>query len=276
MKCFVSGGAGVIGRELVSRLLHNGHMVVVGDLQPKPVEFPHTLEYIHGDLNQLCFGVECDVFFHLAATFDRLAEGPNHWEENYRHNVGLSHHLLNVIQAKRIVFASSYLIEPVPRNLTGAAKLYTECELEFLHKHQGQDSVSARIYRSYGCGSRDVISRWIRAALKGEMISVYNEQTAFDFIYAGDVAEALVRLGESRVTGIIPVGTGAPRMVMDVVTILRMMFPKLSIGWMPDQHALEVSCCHVDQMKKHLGWLPPTTLEVGIQRIIDYEKKRCG
>lgn len=65
-------------------------------------------------------------------------------------------------------------------------------------------------------------------------------------------------------------------MVMDVVTILRMMFPKLSIGWMPDQHALEVSCCHVDQMKKHLGWLPPTTLEVGIQRIIDYEKKRCG
>ena len=276
MKCFVSGGAGVIGRELVSRLIVKGHEIVVGDLQERPQEFPASVEYLHGDLNHIFSEVTCDVFYHLAATFDRLAEGPNHWEENYRHNVGLSHHLLNVIKAKRIVFASSYLVAPHPRNLTGAAKLYTECELEFMSKHQGQDCISARIYRSYGCGSRDVISRWVRAALKGEGITVYNEQTSLDFVYAGDVAEALMRMGESRGTGVIPVGTGSPRMILDVVTLLRMAFPKLTVAWMPDQHPLESTSCNIDAMQRHLHWYPFTTLEAGIAKVIEYEQSRCG
>ena len=196
----------MIGRELVSRLVKAGNQVVVGDLEERPEEFPDTVDYIHGDLNHLGF-LECDVFFHLAATFERLEESPHHWEENFRHNVGLSHHLLDSVKAKRVVFASSYLIEPYPRNLTGAAKQYTELELAFLRKHKGLDSVSARIFRSYGKGSRDIVSRWIRAAIKGETLSVHNDDTSLDFVYAGDVAEALMRLSDSA-SGVVPVGTG--------------------------------------------------------------------
>lgn len=274
MKCFVSGGAGVIGRELVKLLHAQGHRILVGDLQERPKDFPPGVEYIHGDLNHLTFDLPCDVFYHLAATFERLGETPEHWEQNYRHNVGLSHHLLNVVKAKRIVFASSYLVDPAPRNLTGAAKLYTECELEFLKKHQGLNSVSARIYRSYGCGSRDVISRWVRSAIKGETLNVYSGRTSLDFIYAGDVAEALVRMGESDCTGPIPVGFGGSRTIDNVISILTDHFPKLSIKREPEQLPAELSRCSLSAMRAKLQWVPGTSLEEGIQKIIGYE--RCG
>lgn len=275
MKVFVSGGAGVIGRELVSRLYAQGHRIIVGDLQDRPKDWDGSIEYLHGDLNHLAFDLECDVFFHLAATFERLGETPHHWDENFRHNVGLSHHLLNVIKARRVVFASSYLIEPYPRNLTGAAKQYTECELEFLRRHKGQDSISARIYRSYGCGSRDIISRWVRAALKGEVLTVYNDETALDFVYAGDVAEALVRCADSA-SGVVPVGMGKSRKVRDVVDILQMHFPRVKIAWTGSQVALEHCDCPVGALEQVIHWKPTTTLEQGIKKIVEYEKKRCG
>jgi len=280
VKAFVSGGAGVIGRELVKRLHAKGHSVTVGDLQPCPRDWLQRYQdrfcYVQCDLNGYAGDDSVDVFFHLAATFDRLAESPTHWDENYRHNVALSHHLLSVVKAKRTVFASSYLIEPHPRNLTGAAKLYTECELEFLRKHKGQDSISARIYRSYGRGSRDVISRWIRAGLKGEAIQVHNEQTALDFIYAGDVAEALMRMGDSSAKGPIPVGFGTPMLIKDVVWLLSRQIPGLKVQRLPDQSSVESSSCDPRLMSSQLHWVPTTSVADGIAKIIEYEKKRCG
>lgn len=275
MNVFVSGGAGVIGRELVSRLVAQGHTILVADLKDRPEEFPASVKYMQGDLNEFSRLGTWDVLFHLAATFERLGESPDHWEQNYKHNVNLSHHLFSNITATRIVFASSYLVEPYPRNLTGAAKLYTECELEFLREHKGQDSVSARIYRSYGCGSRDVISRWVRAAIKGETLTVHNDETSLDFIYAGDVAEALIRLADST-SGVCHVGTGRPRTIRDVVDVIQMHFPKLNVAWVGSHAAIETSMCDVSRMQEDLDWTPPTTLEEGIKRIIEYEKAQCG
>jgi carbamoyl-phosphate synthase large subunit len=274
VKVFVSGGAGVIGKELVKRLLAKGHQIIVGDLQPKPSEFPDTINYLPIDLNYLQVSVECDVFFHLAATFDRLGESADHWESNYQDNVTLSHHLFNVIKAKRIVFASSYLVEPHPRNLTGASKLYTECELEFLKKHKGIDSVCARIYRSYGCGSRDVISRWVRSALKGQEITVHNDQTSLDYIYAGDVAEALIRMAEPHVRGPIPLGYGASIKIKDVVKLIRRLIPNTLVKHTVDQTALETSSCDPRLMQRELKWMPCTSVADGILKIVDYEKRR--
>lgn len=276
MKVFVSGGAGVIGRELVQRLLKQGHKLIVGDLQECPPEWVNRLEYIEGDLNHLGMHYEVDVFYHLAATFERLGESPNHWDENFIHNVHLSHHLLNMVKAGRVVFASSYLVSPHPRNLTGAAKLYTECELDFLFKHTRLESCSARIFRSYGCGSRDVISRWVRAAIKKEPISVHNERTAFDFVYAGDVAEALIRMTGSSFPFSMQVGTGNGRRIYEVVEILARHFPDIRVDRQKDQSSLEEYVCDTKEMKRCLRWTPPTTLEEGIAEIVVYEKSRCG
>lgn len=306
-KIFVSGGAGVIGCELVIKLHKRGAVLFVGDLKPRPKEWPQNIKYFQGDLNYLSkgevdkFGPE--VFIHLAATFERSTESYEFWNENYWHNVNLSHHLLDIIKdgrrLKKIVFASSYLIyakrlysfkrpqgtpyrlseeDPIsPRNLTGSAKLNHEIELEFLKGFRSDIKiVLARIYRGYGRGSRDVISRWVRAALLGKAIQVFHKENIFDYIFAEDTAEGLIRLTESSYSGIVNLGTGLSQRVTEVMGILKKHFPKLKHSEGKSDDLYEASEANVDKLEKLTGWKPEISLEKGMAAIVAFEKKSAG
>ncbi len=161
-RVFVSGGAGVIGTALVQRLLEEDADVFVGDLKPCPKRWLGRIKYRQGDLNamssQEILTFDPEIFFHLAATFERSEECFPFFEENFHHNVKLSHHLMRCLQnaesLERVVFASSYLIydpslylfsqppeyvaslnedAPIyPRNICGAAKLFHELNCVFL------------------------------------------------------------------------------------------------------------------------------------------------
>ena len=226
-KVFVSGGAGVIGLELVLMLHARGAILLVGDLKDKPKSFSDDIHYRKGDLNLITkeelLRFEPEYFFHLAATFERSAETWGHWEENFWNNIRLSNHLMslmrNIPSLRRVVNCSSYLIydkslyqfktakekpirlkesDPIsPRNLTGMAKLAHEVELNFLVQFNETpfSIVSARIYRGYGYNSRDVISRWVRDLIEGREITVYNPEGTFDYMFGTDTAEGLIRLG---------------------------------------------------------------------------------
>ena len=232
-RVFVSGGAGVIGLEIIPRLIGRGAIVMVGDLKPKPNTFGREVAYRQGDLSTLSAeelrSFRPDVFIHLAATFERSTESYEFWEENFWHNVRLSHHLMSIAKdistLRRVVFASSYLIydpaiyqfdrpqqeaiaikeaAPVrPRNLTGAAKFSHEIELRFIDSFKSKQftSVCARIFRGYGKNSRDVISRWVRELLQKRPITVYCPEGIFDYVYAADTAEGLIRLAEHERDG---------------------------------------------------------------------------
>ena len=186
---FVSGGAGVIGKELVKKLLNRNCQIYVGDLKPQPVEWIGKILYRQGDLNSLSkdeiLSFQPDLFFHLAATFERSTESYEFWDENFHNNILLSHHLMTLLKdlqsLKKVIFASSYLIynpdlylsdmytgkiyklketdQVLPRNLTGMAKIAHEIELRFLNNFKNKQFkfVSARIFRGYGKGSKDVI-----------------------------------------------------------------------------------------------------------------------
>lgn len=306
-RVFVSGGAGVIGLELIRKLVAIKAVVMVGDLKPRPKIFVPEVIYRQGDLNNLTQR-ELDeflpeVFIHLAATFERSEESFDFWQENIAHNVGLSSHLLYLASRtpslKRIVYASSYLIydqrtyqfsepqrhcEPLcedsrvfPRNLTGMAKLSAEAELKFLDKNLGDRLavVSARIFRGYGCNSRDVISRWVRALLRGEQISVFRDGGIFDYIYAGDSAEGLLRLaGNYDVIGAVNLGSGRSRAVREVVEILESHFPDMAVRYENSDLLYEASQADMNVFEEKVGWLPEYDIEDGIAKIIDYEREQ--
>lgn len=162
-RIFVSGGSGVIGKELVLMLHKHGAKIFVGDLKPFPNDFPKSIKYRQGDLNYITKSeiedFDPQIFFHLAATFERSIETYKFWGDNFHHNVKLSHHLIDLLKDSKnlmkIIFASSYLVynqdlytsnEPrkiprsltekdfiYPRNLTGTAKFSHEIELEFIN-----------------------------------------------------------------------------------------------------------------------------------------------
>ena len=305
-RVFISGGAGVIGRELVQLLIADGAIVMVGDLVQIPENYPKQVMYRRGDLNyitqQELDSFNPEVFFHLAATFERSTESYEHWEETFWHNIRLSNYLMtlmrNVAGIKRVVSASSYLIynkelyifdqpqskairlkesDPInPRNLTGLAKLAHEIELDFLSKTKSDKftSISARIYRGYGKNSRDVISRWVRDLLDNKKIAVYKQEGWFDYMYAGDTSKGLYKLACIDAVGIVNLGTGRSRQVKDVVEVLKIYFPKMKVEYVDLEFQYEASEADTTEFRKLTNWLPERYLEDVIPEIIDFENSR--
>ena len=304
-KIFVSGGAGVIGLEMIPKLLARGATILVGDIKPRPSGFPPEVIYRQGDLNYLreqeLIQFKPEIFIHLAATFERSMESYGFFQENFWNNVNLSHHLMTITKdlssLKRVVFASSYLIyqpnlyqfhaprkvavalretDPIqPRNLIGMAKLAHEIELDFINKFRnGQFStVCARIFRGYGRNSRDIISRWIRALIDDQTLTIYRPEGLFDYIYAADSAEGLIRLAETHnINGIINLGTGQARRVQEVLDILQQHFPNMRVNNATSDILFEASQAEMSRFKSMLDWTPEYKLEQAIPEIIDFER----
>lgn len=307
-RIFISGAAGVIGTEMVDILLTQGAILYVGDLKPCPEKWYNKLEYFHGDLNNICFeelnSFKPECFIHLAATFERSSESYDFWQENFRHNIQLSNHLMTLIKeiksVKSVVYASSYLIydpylynfnqsqeipyslkesDPIyPRNLTGMAKLAHEIELRFLDifkKHQFSIGIP-RIYRGYGRNSRDIISRWVRSILNDEEIKVYRPEGIFDYIYAKDTALGILKIAEAKVEGIINLGTGSSRKVSEVVKILISHFPNAKVKNIESDISYEASQADITELVKKINWKPIYSIENGIEEIIEFEKSRIN
>ncbi len=306
-KVFVSGGNGVIGNALVNMLHQHGAIIYVGDLKPRPSDWPKNIIYRQGDLNYITkeeldnFAPE--YFFHLAATFERSTETYEFWQENYRHNIHLSNYLMSLLKdseyLKKVIFASSYLIydpklysftepskkayrlketDPIyPRNLTGVAKLNHEIELRFLEefKHEKYHTVSARIYRSYGKNSRDIISRWVRSLMNGEVLIVFKKEGLFDYIFADDVAEGLIRISDNPTAkGIYNLGNDNARRVEEVLAVLKSHFPDMEYTEEESNINYEASQANMDYFFETFGWKPQQQIETVIPKIIAYEKEK--
>jgi len=200
----ITGGAEVIGKELIKRLELEKANTLCLDLVDKPKELSDSSsKYTKIDISEITPDIitvfDPHIIFHLAATFERTEETPDFWDDNFKDNILLSHKVIDAAKEctslEKFIFASSYLSYspmlyltnapqsyatklkeidlPNPRNLCGAAKYYTEKELEFISDMHNIISISARIYRVYGLGSRDIISRWVRMAIEKEELIVF-------------------------------------------------------------------------------------------------------
>lgn len=304
-RVLVTGGAGVIGKEVINRLISSGSHILCLDKVSKPKEFSDIIDYDVVDLSELNSELitkfKPEIIFHLAATFERTEESLEFWEDSFKNDIILSHKVIDAAKEsnnlKKFIFASSYLIystnlylspEPQnnsrklketdlvnPRNLVGAAKYYTENEIEFINKMYGSFiSISARIYRVYGFGSRDIISRWVRMALNGDELTVFQKANMFDYIFARDVAEGLIKIAENvNENEIINLGTGTARKIEEVVKILQEQIPDIKIKEIEKGELFEASCADISKLIELTGWQPKTTLEEGIKNVVDYEKR---
>jgi len=304
-RALVTGGAGVIGMELLELLGSRGMAVLSVDRLPLPRPVPDGVRHLAADLANADLAPIADfdptLIFHLAATFERSVESPDFWDPNWSDNVVVSHRLAElagrVASVRAFVFASSYLVyDPKlylapgphtavaleegaalrPRNLCGAAKLYAEEEIFFMRTvaRAAFRVVNARIFRVYGRGSRDVISRWVRAALDGEALEVFQPDNRFDYVYAGDVAEGLARIAASPAAeGIVNLATGRDRAIADVVEALRNALgaDRVRTREVATEAPYEASRASVERLRELTGWTPPTDLAEGIARLVRHE-----
>ncbi len=305
-KVLVTGASGVIGRELLRYLIEEEAYIMSVDRLPLPEGDWSGVEHLQkdlatDDLDELV-NFNPEVIIHLAAAFERSEESPEFWEVNWHDNMLVSHNVVNLTKKmtdlKTFVFASSYLLYNTelymsdklqdvrflketdklsPRNLCGGAKFYTEKELEFIQELFLPDLrvVNARIYRVYGRGSKDIISRWVRMCLEGETLEVYNKDNQFDYVFAGDVAKGLLTLAQSpEASGIINLATGTPNPVSNLLKhfIEEGILEESRIVDKGTTEDFEASCADISKLKEVTGWQPPTDLKTGIKKIIAYEK----
>jgi nucleoside-diphosphate-sugar epimerase len=300
----ITGGSGIIGTELILKLVGLGANVRCVDFADLPEELAAApIEFYKLDLSnpdaQFLFRYSPDYVFHLAADFERSTESYEFWDSNFKNNVLASRYTLEQIvkceSLKKIIFASSYLIydknlysspttqvtylnedSPInPRNLCGVAKLQTEVDLRFLAEFKNFKVASARIFRVYGRGSRDVVSRWVRSALKGEAIEVFSSQNVFDYVYAGDVATGLLQLCQASTPDqVYNLGSGHPTKISEIISWLQANFPDLTINETTDEIFPEGSCADMSRFHGTTGWSAPTTILHGLQLLVDYEQEK--
>lgn len=307
-KVVVTGASGVIGRELLRYLMEEDATILTVDRLPLPDENWRNIEHVQKDIAtedlQEVIDFDPEVIFHLAAAFERSAESPDFWNVNWHDNVLVSHNIVDLAKdlpnLKTFIFASSYLLYNTdlymskeekdvhylketdkinPRNLCGGAKFYTEKELKFIKELFLQDLrvVNARIYRVYGRGSKDIVSRWVRMCLNNEKLDVYNENNQFDYVFAGDVAKGLLELAKSpEAEGIVNLATGTPNSVNTLLNNLMEegILDESNIVNHGVTEEFEASCADITKLKEVTGWHPETDFKNGIKKIIEYETKK--
>lgn len=282
-KIVVTGGAGFIGSHLVDRLLAEGAGDIVGfdnfsrgrlenvaQLRSEP-----RFELIEGDVqDQSAVSAVmrgASLVYHLAAQ-STLMGAVRDVEYTFQSNVRGT---LNVLRAAvendvpRVVFTSSRDVygEPVELpveeespllaiNSYGASKVAAEAYCRAFRREFGLQTVILRLANVYG--SRDigrVIPIWLRQAQAGHQMQIFGGKQVLDFVWVGQVVEALVRAG--KVDGPLPpinIGSGTGTRIIDLARrIGRLVEAQPKIHLEPARH-MEVTrfIANVERMRRIL------------------------
>ena len=294
----VTGGCGFIGSHLVERLVELGCEVLVVDIARRHVI--EGVEYYNIDIRNMrdleeVFKHGVDGVFHLAALIDV--------EDSIRrpclyHEVNVSG-TLNLLELVRkydvgkFIFMSSAAVYGNPKYLPidenhplcplspyGASKVACESYIHAYFNAYGVNSIIFRLFNAYGprqtSAYAGVISIFIRRALRGEPLIVFGDgnQTR-DFIYVGDVVEALVKGLFSNVRfGIYNLGTGRATSVNDLAKlVLEVVGRKVPIVHdNPRPGDIRYSYACIDKIRGELNWEPRVSLREGLVKTVEWFK----
>jgi UDP-glucose 4-epimerase len=279
----VTGGAGFIGSHLVDRLLTDtqSEIVVFDNLHrgrlsnlTQHLDSPR-LSVIQGDVRDAAAVTQvlrgADVVFHLAAqsTVMGAVEDPHY---SFTTNVVGTYNMLDAAareSVRRVVFASSREVygEPIEMpvdegqpllaiNFYGASKVMGEAYCRAFRRTYGLNTVILRLANVYG--PRDygrVIPLWVDLATAGEDLTVYGGKQVLDFVWVGQIVEALMRTSELEgPTPPINVGSGTGTRIIDLARRIRLMAGSHSHVQIVPARAVEVVqyVARVDRMRQLL------------------------
>jgi UDP-glucose 4-epimerase len=306
MRLLLTGGAGFIGSHLAKRLIREGHEVTIidnlssgqRDNIPPQARFAQTDLSTTDFVNSLPKG-PFEAVCHLAAQSSGPASGENPLydvQTNALSTLLLSRWCL-VHQVPRFLFASSMAVygnlgtRPAtestpcqPLSYYGISKLTSEHFLR-LAALEGLQSTSFRMFSVYGPGQnldnlkQGMVSIYLAYLLKKQEVPVTGSLERFrDFVFIDDAVEAWVRALSRPSTSALTynVGSGQPTTVR---TLLGLLLGALGL---PENHPLRELpgsasdqfgvCAAIGSIQKDLGWKPPTPLEEGIRKMVEWAR----
>jgi UDP-glucose 4-epimerase len=260
-KVAVTGGAGFIGSNLVSRLVSEGYSVKVVDdfstglrsnLDDKSCE---VYDQSIVDLHELKKAIgDCQVIFHLAAR-GSVPRSIKHPVATHEVNATGT---LNVLEVAResgahVVFSSSSSVYgrntllPKDENMWlgpmtpyAASKMAAEGYVQAYASAYNITTTLLRFFNVFGPRQRPdheyaaVLPKWIWLAMQGKPIDVYGDgSVSRDFTYVETVLDiAMLAMKEKIATeGAVNLAFGNRIFLNDAINMLKKHFPKLQVNY---------------------------------------------
>lgn len=306
-KIIVTGGAGFIGSNLVDALISSGHEVVVIDslVSGRKSYINKSARFYRLDINSKkiarIFAKEQPEFvYHLAAQIEvaKSVLDPKH--DNEVNILGALNILENCrkYEVKKIIFSSTggaiYGEEaPIPTTEEAPAyplspyginKLSFEKYLHYYYRVYGQDYTALRFANVYGPrqykgGEAGVIAIFIANAVLGRTSFLYGDgRQTRDFVYVGDVVEALIAAKDQKFVGEINIGTGLEIDLWQVIEKMEISLGKKIVieqkpGRLGEQRR---SCLSHQRASEILNWQPRHNLAEGIKLTVDWAQRNLN
>jgi len=301
-KVLITGGAGMIGRELVDLLLAEGADVHVADLK-HPEDMLEKVTFHNVDLRsyrdclQVCEGM--DYVFNLVGIkcsprvcIEEPANimGPmmqfntNMLEAAMKNNVKwyLYTSTVGVYQPAEVLKEDDVWKTQPSKNdwFGGWAKRMGELQCQAYQKQYGEGKCSivrpANVYGPYDnfdLSSAMVIPSLIRKAFSNDVLKVWGDGSSIrDFIHARDVAEGMLYVVKNKITEPVNLGSG------DEITIKRIAKTiatkaNVKIEWQVDKPTGDPRRVF-DMSRAHsYGFYPKISIEQGVSETIDWYLK---
>jgi len=305
MNVLVTGGAGFIGSHIVDRCVQEGHQVsVIDNLSTgKKKNLNRNVAFYKMDIGssriERAFNSERPVVLvHMAAQMNvrRSTEAPQFDAQvNILGTINLLEQAVKY-GVRKVVFASSggtvYGDQQVfpadeshplqPLSPYGISKLSCEYYLKYFECVAGMKYVALRFANVYGPrqnpeGEAGVVAIFSQKLLQGEqpLINGNGMQTR-DYVYIGDVLEAVMRSMHSEVTGIFNVGTGLETTVNAIFTELTALTNSAckEIHGPAKKGELERSVLDAGKLTKETGWEAVVPLADGLSETVQFFREQ--
>ena len=301
MRILVLGGSGFLGSHIVDKFLAEKHDVTVYDLYPERFRrSPRGIKFFTGDFGNVgalseLIATGFDAVIHCVSTTTPKSSNESP-EFDIQSNVIGTLNLLDICVRHgigKLVFLSSGgtiygdigdadLVDeshPVrPMCSYGVSKLSIEHYLDVYRHLRGLNYVALRLSNPYGerqspLRALGALTVFLHRTLKRQNVEIWGDGSVTrDFIYVGDVANAVYLATVNPVSGIFNVGTGTGLSLRDILThINQVVGIEPSVTWLASR-SFDVPRIVLDatKLKAATNWRVDTTLDDGMASTADW------
>lgn len=303
MRILILGGSGFLGSHVVDKFLAEKHDVSVYDLSHARFRrTPPGVQYYDGDLGNIggledviATGFDAVLHFISTTTPRSSNESP---EFDIQSNVIGTVKLLDICVKHKVgkfIFLSSggtvygdigadstvdelHAVRPICSY--GISKLSIEHYLHLYQHMHGLDYVALRIANPYGERQSPhlalgALTVFLYRTIKNETIEVWGDGSVErDFIYVGDVANAVYLSTIKPVSGVFNVGSGAGLSIRDLIhEISHVTGVEPTVVWLKGRpYDVPRIVLDASRLQKAAGWSCLTSLRKGIALTAEWLK----